>query len=76
MEAQRTEGAKGAPRPELLPGLSPLIVAATLVVAVFNRKSMPAYMARLGLEVAAPILLAAGAHRASVPSLIGLVIAG
>ncbi|HVW72141.1 MAG TPA: SPFH domain-containing protein [Rhizomicrobium sp.] len=60
MGTQRAEGAKGAPRPELLPGLSLLISAAALVVAVFYRKTMAAYASQLGLELAAPLLLAAG----------------
>ena len=61
MKAQKPDGAKGAPRSELIPGLSLLAIAVALVIGVFYRKSLPVYLARLGLEVAAPVLLAGGA---------------
>ena len=61
MNAQKTEGARGAPRSELIPGLSLLAIAAVLVIAVFYRKSLPVYLAKLGLGASAPALLAGGA---------------
>ena len=61
LKAQKPEGAKGAPRSELIPGLSLLAIAVALVIGVFYRKSLPVYLARLGLEIAAPVVLASGA---------------
>ncbi|HUE64356.1 MAG TPA: SPFH domain-containing protein [Rhizomicrobium sp.] len=61
MKIQKPDGAKGAPRSELTPGFLLLAIAAALVIGVFYRKSLPVYLARLGLEIAAPVLLAAGA---------------
>jgi len=61
LKAQKPDGAKGAPRSELIPAFLLLAIAATLVICVFYRKSLPIYLAKLGLEIAAPVLLAGGA---------------
>lgn len=61
MKAQKSEGANGAPRAELIPGLALLAITAALVTAIFTRKSLAPYLARLGLEISAPMLLAGGA---------------
>jgi regulator of protease activity HflC (stomatin/prohibitin superfamily) len=61
LKVPESEGAKGAPRSELVPGLSLLAIAAALFFGIFYRKSLPPYWAKLGLEVAAPLLLSGGA---------------
>lgn len=61
MKTKKSEGTKSAPGFELLPGLALLIIAAALVFIVFWKRSLPPYLAKLGLEIAAPVLLSAGA---------------
>jgi regulator of protease activity HflC (stomatin/prohibitin superfamily) len=61
LKAQKPEGAKGATRSEFIPGLSLLAIAVALVIGVLYRKSLPVYLAKLGLEIAAPVLLAGAA---------------
>jgi hypothetical protein len=61
LKLQTPEGAGAAPRSELIPGLSLLAFALALVLVALYRKSLPIYLAKLGLEIAAPLLLSAGA---------------
>ncbi len=61
MKTQTSDGAVGAPRSELFPGLLLLTIAVSLVIGVFYRRSLPPYLAKLELEIAAPVLLAGGA---------------
>lgn len=60
MKAPKIKGANGAPRSELFPGVSLLAIALALIACALYRKSLPAYLAKLALEISAPALLAGG----------------
>ncbi len=59
MKSHAEQGAPRASRPELIPGLTLLVVAAVLVGAALYRKSLPPYLVKLSFEVSGSVLLAA-----------------
>ncbi len=65
MKIPLPQGAPRAPRPEFLPGLALLLIAGGLCALVRYRAGLPPWLAKLCLEAAAPLVLAAGGFLAA-----------
>ncbi len=65
MKIPLPQGAPRASRPEFLPGLVLLLIAGGLCALVRYRAGLPPWLAKLSLEIAAPLMLAAGAFLAA-----------
>ncbi len=59
------QGTPRASRPEFLPGFVLLLIAGGLVALVRYRAGLPPWLAKLCLEIAAPLILAAGGFLAA-----------
>ena len=65
MKVQTPKGPRSAPKLELVPGLLLLALALVLAVAPRYWSNWAPYVDRLGLELAAPLLMTAGAFLSS-----------